>query len=281
MKKALADIALRHAARFRKQLSVYRAHPTIGEMHTLRIDMKAIRSLCFLLEAAGQHRDSKALHRTIRKLFARAGRIREWQLQAAWLRHHHLPTLYRSQHFPTQLASAHSAFLRHGQRKGKFIDALGKRLARGMQHLDRRKAGDYFVSLVDDLCQVLHPRTPASQWHDLRKKIKRLVHAYRWLTSNRKAPEVVRIFIGDMDALQALIGNWHDLQEMMQVLQHWKPGPDAPPDFPKALRKAKQTCRQEMDQATQVVQQKLTELHNRWIRPSKSGSHRPGSAMGH
>lgn len=268
MKKALADIALRHAARFRKQLGAYRAHPTIGEMHTLRIDMKAIRSLCFLLEAAGEQHEAKALHRTIKKLFGKAGRIRELQLEAAWLRHHQLPALYRSQHFPIQLASAHGAFLRQCQRKEKFIDNLGKRLAREAHHLDRRKAGSYFLSLVDDVCHALDPRTPTAQWHNLRKKIKRLLHAYRWLSARRKAPETVRRCMQDLDELQALLGNWHDIQVMLQRLLRWQAEANSPGGLLPALRKAIRIGKREQDQAEREVRQKLTELHNRWIHPS-------------
>lgn len=212
MKQNIRDIFDSHIQALIAGMESYRKAGRLKTMHDMRVDMKSIRSVFFMLEKAGHHDGAHKYHRRVKKIFAIAGQIREWQLEARWLRRHRKLALLRLLRYDALIREAN-------------IDFQGKAHVHIRSLRDIRKAGDsmlrkirepeinrYIGSLLHSVLQSCDAALPMLDWHDLRKWIKRVLHARLWLLASRAETPAVRQFCADIESLQASIGNWHDLQ---------------------------------------------------------------------
>lgn len=270
MKKAIRHITRHHLKRFNKGLDQYQRTGKQAVMHALRVDMKAIRSVCFLLEAAGKGRSPHQLHQRIRKLFAQAGRIREWQLEAQWLRQHHYVQMLRFHHYPLSIGDANARFLRQARKQRHFIRQWPKRFDQETRSLPVAAIRTYIRGLLSRILHSLQVSLPTTEWHRLRKDCKRLLHAGQWLSRQQSMSLVVSCFVRDIGELQAGIGQWHDLQVMQERFQADRADGSVPEAARTEWNRALQQLQKAITLAEAEVQQKLSVMHDRWIARSLS-----------
>jgi CHAD domain-containing protein len=182
-------------------------------MHGMRTDMKTLRAVFFLLEETDQHDKARKLHRKLKKIFAVAGRIRECQIEAKWLRRHRRLALLRLLDYAGEIDRNNAEFKRHS---GKHVRVLREVVREGrvaLKTVSPHIVYAYLSGILSRVREDFHAGLPAVEWHDLRKHVKRLIYARSWIAVEEPSPAVLR-FMADLDALQSAIGNWHDLAVM-------------------------------------------------------------------
>jgi CHAD domain-containing protein len=203
-----------HGQSLVKGIRQYRKDACTKTMHGMRTDMKTIRSIFFLLEGTKQREKSHKLHRSLKKVFAAAGRIRECQLEAGWLRRHRRHALLRLLDYEGEIDRNNAAFQRHATRHTRIIrdiiDEARAMLLRVPDRAVRAYLGDMLARVREDF----HAGLPVVEWHDLRKRVKRLIYARHWVHSGDEPSPGVQRFMDDLAGLQSAIGDWHDLAVM-------------------------------------------------------------------
>lgn len=242
----------------------YRLDGRAGIMHDMRVDMKSIRSVFFLLEKAGQHKKAGRQHRRIKKIFADAGIIREWQLEARWLRKHRRLRLLHLMAYEEKIRLANKDFM---DNTSLHIGALENIREKGMHllgKLSERSIRVYVTELLQSVTEALYAGLPPMEWHDLRKWIKRLLHAREWVTETRKPSPAVLRFLEDLEALQAAIGRWHDLQLMENRLHEAAGIIRRKANAGHEAMLARKKLLQERTGSERDIRRMLAALHKRW-----------------
>jgi CHAD domain-containing protein len=194
-------------------MQTYRKEARSKTMHGMRTDMKTLRAVFFLLEETDQHEKARKLHRKLKKIFAAAGRIRECQLEAKWLRRHRRLAMLRLLDYAGEIERNNAEFQRHS---GKHVRVLREVVREGrvaLKAVSPHTVYAYLSGMLSRVREDFHAGLQVVEWHDLRKRVKRLIYARSWIVPGEPSPAVLR-FMADLDALQSAIGNWHDLAVM-------------------------------------------------------------------
>ena len=75
----------------------------------------------------------------------------------------------------------------------------------------------YAAELHRSVIASIHKQN-VDAWHELRKQIKQLLYSYQWLSSNLQLRLLTVNQYKQLDALQEIIGQWHDLEDFKEWL---------------------------------------------------------------
>lgn len=206
-------------------------------LHDLRVDLKILRAQLRLLRAVDPAFPYSDLYAPYKALFARAGQVRFWQLQAGILADtpgvpEPFARLYRA-HAHRRLREALEAFRQTALAGRLFLwPELKKEFRQSAWQCTPLSVGTYFETLRKGMAAItahLSRRNPQAM-HDLRKWLKE--YAINRRLANRHfgfdpgPPLVPR---AENAGLDELLGQWHDLdaacmqlQEDLQT-QQWEP----------------------------------------------------------
>jgi CHAD domain-containing protein len=192
-------------------LGNYFHDPDMEILHEFRVEVKKIRSVLFLMEQITGSKKVKKAHRQIRHIFHKAGKIRELQLESAWLHRHRKFNLLRVLEYDTEIKKSDRSFHLEIPEMLHSFKKIREKMEKIFPDLTEQKSDHYITKKWQEtLLAVLAVKTE-SDWHETRKKIKQLLYARNWITEAIVLPVPVnRIFIV-LDNLQALIGQWHDM----------------------------------------------------------------------
>lgn len=264
MKTTIRRIFDSHFKSLAAGMEKYRLHGTAGVMHDMRVDMKSIRSVFFLLEKAGPRRKAGRQHRRIKKIFADGGIIREWQLEARWLKKHRRLRLLHLMNYEEKIRLANKDFVDNIPAHVAALEKIRVKGARMLGKLADRSIRAYVIELLQSVTEALYAGLPAMEWHDLRKWIKRLLHAREWITEKSKPSPVVLRFLEDLEALQAAIGRWHDLQLMENRLHEAAGIIHSQANARHESMLARKKLLQERTGCEREIRRMLAALHKRW-----------------
>jgi CHAD domain-containing protein len=264
MKSNIRRILDSHIRSLAAAMEAYRRGSSTRIMHDMRVDMKSIRSVFFLLEKAGQRKKAGRQHRKIKKIFADAGIIREWQLEARWLKKHRRLRLLRLMGYEEKIRLANRDFLVHTPGHIRSLESIREKGQGFLKDLTERDIRGYLARLLEDVTEALYAGLPPMEWHDLRKWVKRLLHAREWVPEERLPSPVVLRFFEDMDALQASIGHWHDLQLMENRLHEASAQIQAQANARHEALLARKKLLQERSASERDIRRMLRTLHRRW-----------------
>jgi CHAD domain-containing protein len=208
------------AKRWNKLFKNFRAiqqSPDADSVHDLRVEAKKLKAFSALLNQA----NGRAGHLSIKQmkpLIRQTGVIREAEL--------HLKTLYEYEFGSNGLEQEQKECIKNGyallHNNGNTykagIKAVKKRFSKPVRTLKNKEVRNYIDSIIDQL--ILHFLWPidTEQLHEARTKIKNLVYIVEMLP--QKLQVKININIKYLDPLQELIGQWHDLNLTLHLLQN-------------------------------------------------------------
>jgi|GEM_PF-2980450 CHAD domain-containing protein len=254
-----------HLLSLRDGLKRYMAYAAPRRMHKVRVDMKNIRAVFFLLEDGPHGKKAHRTHREVKRVFAAAGKVREYQLDIAWFRLHRKTMLLRTMKRIPQLKKANALFLTSIPGS---VRALKKAGQTGRSLLKKTSEGDifrYFQSLLNAVLSALQPPWPEAHWHDLRKHAKKLLIAGQWLAEGKPPSASVHVFLADLDLLQKAIGNWHDLILLDQAIREIRATAVQNAIAQKESAQATRILAAEISARALKVRNVLSVMRKRWI----------------
>jgi CHAD domain-containing protein len=179
--------------------------------HRLRVEIKRINALMALI--AFHHTDfpRQKYFRPFRRLFKRVGNIRDSQVEAELIERYGLrarkgaywKALQKRQH------QYWKAFRRWDlSRLLKQMNRSAKQLSPYLKRLSETQWQQYLLKTRQSVREQLARRSPSEdQLHDVRKTLKELFYNATILPST---PLMIKSEMEQMNALQDLLGNWHD-----------------------------------------------------------------------
>lgn len=186
------------------------------DLHQMRLSLKRARALAWIHDKAGGHRDLRKQLKPWIRLYRLSGEVRDLEVQLKLLHALDAPpgTIAR---WEEMLARARDSFL-HEARSGD--GSLGKCTSAIRRHTCRLEATPARETVRQLWTTATRDLDPANslQWHDNRKRIKRLVYLDRQLPAMFHLLPLVPYSIGlRMDDLQDAIGKWHDVVIVLEA----------------------------------------------------------------
>jgi CHAD domain-containing protein len=203
-----------------QELEKYFHDPQVETLHQFRVEIKKIRAVFFHLEEMPVQKSFKKIHRQIKKIFRKAGEIRELQLEMAWLEKHRKFNLLRLMQYESQLRKSDKYF---HKRIPNMLDTFKKacrKTAHKLSTLTQLQTDQYISKKWQAVLLPLLKNIDEKFWHETRKGVKQLVYARHWINADTiLQKKVISIFIS-LDKLQNAIGKWHDLDLLATKIQH-------------------------------------------------------------
>lgn len=203
-----------------KDLEKYFHDPQVEILHQFRVKLKKIRAVFFHLEEMRDQKSVKKIHQDVKKIFRKAGEIRELQLEIAWLEKHRKFNLLRLMQYESKLRKADKYF---HNRIPYMLDTFKKvcrKTENRLSKLTQQQTDQYISKKWQVVLLPLLTNIDQKYWHETRKGVKQLVYARHWIaTDTILQKKVISIFLS-LDKLQNNIGNWHDLDLLAHKIQH-------------------------------------------------------------
>ena len=192
-------------------LENYFHDPDMEILHEFRVELKKMRAVIFQMEQLAGNKKVRKAHREIRHIFHKAGHIRELQLESAWLHRHRKFNLLRLMEYDKDIKKADRSFHREVPEMIHSFKKVKQRLEKIFPGVTQQKSDLYITAKWQETLKAVLAVETESGWHETRKTIKQLLYARNWIPEAivLSAP-VNRIFL-QLDNLQSLIGQWHDL----------------------------------------------------------------------
>ena len=201
-----------------KQMQLFASENDAEAVHQLRVALKKIRACYRFLKTAklSQAVRKKYKHQLL-PFFAEAGELRRLQLYRRLLLKHKWQQMIL---FSESLGSepARTYLLKQSfETNGKAIHQLTHVLEQKAKSIEEETGFLYAAELHRSVIASIHKQN-ADDWHELRKQIKQLLYSYQWLSSNLQLRLLTVNQYKQLDALQEIIGEWHDLQDFKDWL---------------------------------------------------------------
>lgn len=174
-------------------------------LHQLRVEVKKLKAFAVFTAKSGRHR--KRALRPLRKMFRKAGVIREAGLTMALLKKHRIsdPTLKAASQAVIERQTA--AFCAHVAYYGRQAEKAVALLRKKRHAVTDGRVKRWFSAQLKRTAGLLAAPPPA-QWHNARKKIKNMLYVYGMLPGDLAAS--LQLNEKYLQHLQEQIGNWHD-----------------------------------------------------------------------
>jgi len=181
---------------------------TVEDFHQLRVAIKKIRALAAMLESSVNKFNSDKVIKPIKKIFDQAGKVREIQLEESTLRKHNpggkLKLFSKTLHLKEQEEKINFTVI-HNQLKDELKKAGGS-IIQAIKKAHKSSIKKYLKQTKKEINDLVSRKVlEIKQVHELRKGLKKLYYNMKSLklTDNSKA-------FKNGDALQELMGQWHD-----------------------------------------------------------------------
>lgn len=203
----------------RKDMGKYFRDPQIEILHLFRVEIKKIRAVFIQLEDISGLKSVKKLHQEVKKIFRKAGEIRELQIEISWLEKHRKFDLLRLMQYDQRLRKADKAFHRNIPKMLAALKKISRKMEGRLIKITQQQTDEYISKKWQSVLRPLLSNIDESHWHETRKGIKQLVYARHWISPDRILHKKVLSIFLSMDKLQNYIGNWHDLDLLAQKLK--------------------------------------------------------------
>lgn len=172
----------------------------LEELHKLRVEIKKIKSLVFLLTSSSKNKKLEVL----KQLFKLAGSIRTLQLKLAFLKENHIST---SQQIQKRLDTQLNKFQKLSSHYLSYIQVLSKGQGNSFHDIKNKQLESLYKKRRQKVTNHLIDSLQQNKLHDYRKQIKYLLFLYR--VQHSKGSKLSRKIVA-FDELQKTIGYWHD-----------------------------------------------------------------------
>ncbi len=223
--------------RFGEALREVRERPTEKRVHGLRIRMKKLRSLLRLAGAmVPANAPPKGPMRRLLMLFKMAGEQRETVVSAKVV---HALTLRDPSAVEPYVTELRKRSRKAGKALRKAMDDLRPRdmqrlrrhlgmVGNALTHTQERKAARHYVGLEMRRARaLLRHGAPGEELHEVRKHLKNSWHTLRLLRDTGTLDERLKELHARLDELQESLGDWHDIQVVVDDLDRIEHPPAA------------------------------------------------------
>ena len=193
-------------------LSVLAASPDREALHDLRLHAKKIKAIELLADLPKHYSNEK-----LRPIIQEAGDTRAAELNLQTLRKYGYQNLLLEQELNATAEEGFATIQRNNRQYRDEIIFLRKKYENELEDIREQKLTIFFISIVEELGAAFLWHIQEKDLHENRKKIKHLLYAYRFLP--RKFREKFDFDEHYLDKLQELIGQWHDLDMALVLLQ--------------------------------------------------------------
>jgi len=201
-----------------KQMQLFVSENDAEAVHQLRVALKKIRACYRYLKTAklSQAVRKKYKHQLL-PFFAEAGELRRLQLyRRLLLKHKWQQMILFSESLGSE--SVRTYLLKQSfETNSKAIHQLTHALEQKAKSIKEETGFLYAAELHRSVIAAIHKQN-VDEWHELRKQIKQLLYSYQWLSSNLQFRLLTVNQYKQLDALQEIIGQWHDLQDFKDWL---------------------------------------------------------------
>lgn len=190
---------------------------TPGTFHKLRVELKKVNAFLELVNYCSNGFKKKKTYKPFRKVFQQAGKVRELQLQEAMLK----------KYFPYNSISDYKALLRKSRLEESriFFSMITQKMFTRMENnfdeidsflskIKSKKAVSYLENEIESIKNLIkNCPQKKKQLHELRIRLKTLNYNRGSLDLKDYGNQVSK-----KDKLPGLLGDWHDLQVMINHL---------------------------------------------------------------
>lgn len=191
-------------------------------LHKLRVEVKKLKAFAAFAESS--ERDAKEAVRPLRKMFRKAGEIREAGLALQLMHQYHIAAPQLKAATEHTLEQQKNMFHAQTAYYGRQAEKAGTLLRKGL-HKVRNKQVRRWMDGQLTITAGLLAAPPPGELHNVRKKIKNILNVYAMLP----APIAENLYLNEkyLQRLQEKIGNWHDVAVAAALLPPQKKGKGA------------------------------------------------------
>lgn len=160
-----------------QSLNDFDASPDKDSMHHFRVELKKLKALIrFLHETDNKHKLNKA-SKKLESIFKAAGEIREYQLILQWLRENNFTSIEKEFYPEENLNKLCNYFHSCIDEYKNNLDKVMKICDENVTDIHEKTEEKYIDDLNLMIEEKLSENLPTSEWHELRKIIKRWKYA--------------------------------------------------------------------------------------------------------
>lgn len=224
--------------------------------HLLRVEIKKLKAALYRMEFLLPEFDRKKFYKPFRKLFAQAGRVREFQIEKDLLKSYGQPESIPEymKYLDKNIQKERTRFfqlrsLRLNSKIQKRLKGLGKQI-REVKNLD---PFPYFKSMTEEIKLLLSSGTlEVESAHLLRKKLKNLKYNLESILGEKFALQHP-----EQENLVNLLGTWHDLVTVHQTIQNELQIAPLHEEEKNSLRKINQKIKADSKRIFEEINQKI------------------------
>lgn len=196
----------------RRQLYAFSGSGSHDALHKLRVEIKKIRAFVELYKGKiGTTGQLKA----VRKIFHRAGIIREANINLQMMKRLHIKQPEFNAEETHVIRRESERFHLHPDRYEKHIRNNIRSLLKVIRPIRNRSIKHWFSRQLKAIAGIF-TASSTDQFHLARKRIKRLIYIHGML--HKRLTLKLKINIAYLDQLQDAIGEWHDTTVAAELL---------------------------------------------------------------
>lgn len=222
------------------------------DFHQLRTEIKKFNAVLHLIHYCSPGIKRKKLFKPFRLVFSQAGKIRELQIEEAYLQENvsnDVLVIYRQR-----------LQMKIQQNEIEFFELLNpgmihhlenhfKKIIPFLSEIDQSKTHRYLQMMKNEILHLICQNDlPAEKVHELRKKLKSYNYTLDCLSLKNKETG-----IPGSKNLGILLGDWHDLQVILGHLEEAASDPFIPPREVVEINKLIQTIRERSGKMLQLA----------------------------
>lgn len=191
------------------------------DLHRMRVELKKIKALLKLHEKLGGKAAPESGMKALQKVFSQAGDIRNAQVSAQLLKHHHGGSAKFFTEQRKQVAHKAKKFVSETEHNMGKLTELKMSIWKNFRNIPSNDLTRSFNRQLKKAGACFSPRLKVKELHNARKLIKRIVYTYNAL--NKKTAEQLHLNTDYLHNLENQIGKWHDVEVTQDLLKKQAP----------------------------------------------------------
>lgn len=211
-----------------KQLQRYEQRTNPDTLHRIRVELKKIKALFHLVGFCTDDFNARKKYKPLKKIFKMAGCIREFDVVVQMLHKYKIDSIRYDSHSVAERKKESIACFRKNIFSYRHkVSRCYKKMSTYFNEVNLKCSKKYILCVDKDLKQRLFPRIRAGRLHESRKLLKEIIYLSPLYTYNAVGAKYYH-------ELQDVIGDWHDKQMLINVLENDRSCPN-----PKVIKKLK------------------------------------------
>ncbi len=187
------------------------------ELHALRVELKKVKALLFFASRCHGKRKVWEDYRYIKPLFQAAGVVRERQISKKIMQGKSLDIPAK---LDRQIALHSEDFVDKIPKFQAGLTKFRKKSTVRLSDISSDSVFDFFARQKKKVKEEVLHHKPGTPWHDARKRLKVMMYILAVLP--KKSASELQLSHRELDELQELLGDWHDLLVLNQLYAEWE-----------------------------------------------------------